>query len=97
LKRVRFHPEAAAELTAAARYYESEAEGLGADFLDLVEAGCSRLERFPDLGRPFGSRLRRFVLPRFPYSLIYQVGEDSFTVVAVANHYRRPGYWRQRL
>jgi plasmid stabilization system protein ParE len=97
LNRARFHPEAAAEIAAAARYYESEAEGLGSDFLDLVESGCSRLERFPDLGRPFGSRLRRLVLPRFPYSIIYWVGNESLTIVAVANHYRRPGYWRDRL
>lgn len=97
MKSVRFHPEAAAELTAAARYYESEAAGLGADFLGLVESGSSRLLNFPDLGRPFGARLRRLALPRFPYSIIYRVADEYIFVVAVANQYRKPGYWRERL
>jgi plasmid stabilization system protein ParE len=97
LKQVRFHPEATAELTAAAQFYETEADGLGADFLDLVESGYSRLQRFPELGRPFGTRLRRLALPRFPYSLIYRVTVDTIFIVAVSNQYRRPGYWRERL
>ena len=97
MKRVRFHPEATAELSAAARYYEREAAGLGADFLDLVESGYSRVQQFPELGRPFGTRLRRLALPRFPYSLIYRVADESIFIVPVANQYRRPGYWRERL
>ncbi len=93
---VEFHPEAAAELQAAARYYEGLAEGLGADFLTAIEASCSRLLRFPEIGRSFGGNLRRLIVPRFPFSVIYRIETDRLLVVAVANLYRRPGYWQRR-
>ncbi len=94
--RVEFHPEAEAELLAGARYYEGEAQNLGADFLAAVESVCARLCEFPDLGHPFGPRLRRLLVPRFPYGVIYHVRGEQIRVVAVANLHRRPNYWHGR-
>jgi plasmid stabilization system protein ParE len=34
------------------------------------------------------------VLRRFPYSVHYEVAGDMVTILAVAHHRRRPGYWR---
>jgi plasmid stabilization system protein ParE len=36
---------------------------------------------------------RKRVLHRFPYSVIYEVQGNTVTVVAVAHHRRKPGYW----
>lgn len=36
---------------------------------------------------------RKRVLHRFPYSVIYEVQANTVTVLAVAHHRRRPGYW----
>ena len=96
MTRIEFHPEAEAELLAAARYYEGQALNLGLEFLGAVEATCERVLDFPDLGLPFGRRLRRVLVPRFPYGVIYRREADRIWVVAVANLYRRPGYWRAR-
>lgn len=38
----------------------------------------------------------RYVLDRFPYSVLYAVASDRVWVVAVAHQHRRPGYWQQR-
>ena len=94
---VAFHPEAQEEFIAAARYYESQAENLGLDFLNSVEDTYRRLLRFPESGRPFGSRLRRILVPGFPYGLIYRPEADRIFIVAVAHVRRRPGYWRARV
>ena len=91
-----FHPEASAELAAAARYYEEAAPNLGLEFIAADEASCEHIGSFPNVGRPFGRRLRRFLVPRFPYAVIYRAEEGEVTVVAIANLYRRPGYWRNR-
>lgn len=40
---------------------------------------------------------RRYVLPTFPFSLIYFVEGENVFVVALAHQSRRPGYWRERL
>jgi len=39
---------------------------------------------------------RRFVLDRFPYTLLYRVREDHIFITAVAHQSRRPDYWRDR-
>ena len=36
---------------------------------------------------------RKRVLSRFPYSVIYEMQASTVTVLAVAHHRRRPGYW----
>jgi hypothetical protein len=41
--------------------------------------------------------LRRLVLIRFPYVLIYSFTPDMLRIVAVAHARRRPGYWRARV
>lgn len=48
--RFRYHPEAEEELLHSIRYYESKAEGLGAEFLDEVEKTLALIQSFPDLG-----------------------------------------------
>jgi toxin ParE1/3/4 len=93
---VEFHPEAEAELLAAARHYEDQAENLGLDFLAAVEEPCERVLQFPELGPPFGAHLRRVLVPRFPYGVIYNLERARLVVIAVASLYRRPGYWRAR-
>ena len=96
MRSIAFHPEAEAEFIAAAQYFESQAENLGLEFIATVEATYQRLLNLPESGRPFGSRLRRTLVPGFPYGLIYRPGPDTVLVVAVAHVRRRPGYWRSR-
>ena len=46
---------------------------------------------------PYGSEgLRRFVLPRFPYSIFYYEREEDVWIAAVAHHKRQPDYWAGR-
>jgi plasmid stabilization system protein ParE len=96
VRSVAFHPEADAEFLAAARYYEDQAENLGLDFIAAVQRTYQRLAAFPESGHPFGSRLRRALVPGFPYGLIYRVESERLFIVAVAHLHRRPGYWRAR-
>lgn len=96
MRSVAFHPEADAEFLAAARYYEAQAENLGLDFIAAVERTYQRLAAFPESGHPFGSRLRRALVPGFPYGLVYRVESERLFIIAVAHLHRRPGYWRIR-
>jgi toxin ParE1/3/4 len=48
-------------------------------------------------GMVSGRELRRFVMRRFPFSIVYYIVDDIVRVVAVAHGKRRPGYWRVRL
>ena len=96
MKSVGFHPEAEAEFIAAAQRYEGQAENLGLDFIAAVERTYRRLMTFPESGHLFGRRLRRVLVPGFPYGLLYRAEPDQIFIVAVAHLRRRPGYWRHR-
>jgi len=96
VKRVVFHPEAEAEFMAAARFYDTHKPGLGLDFISEVRRAALALVANPRLGHRFSKRLRRLLIRRFPYGLVYRVEPDTTFIVAVAHLRRRPGYWRQR-
>lgn len=85
------------EFREASRYYESETAGLGLAFIAEVHRTLSLLAANPEIGGPVAGDLRKMVLRRFPYTLIYVHEVQGILVVAVAHHRRRPFYWRKRL
>ena len=93
----RFLLPAEEEMTEASVFYESATSGLGADFLDEVQRVVNILREHPELGQSVGRGLRRALLHRFPFSLIYSLEVDTVVIVAVAHQRRRPGYWRHRM
>lgn len=44
-----------------------------------------------------GIRIRRALLPRFPYTLIFIDMGAEVRVIAVAHVKREPGYWLERI
>lgn len=97
MKIVRFHPEAEAEMFAAARFYQEQANGLGVRFLESVQAVLRHVFNFPKSARVVqGRSIRASVARTFPYSVVYCERGDEIVVLAVAHHRRRPGYWKTR-
>lgn len=92
----RFLCPAEEEMNEAGSFYEAASEGLGLDFLADVQFGIDSLREHPYLGHAIDDGLRRMLLHRFPFSLIYSVEEDAILIVAVAHYGRRPGYWKKR-
>jgi toxin ParE1/3/4 len=93
-----FHPLAERELIAAAKFYETRASGLGADFIREVERTLTEIVANPEVGHLFAERrLRRRLLRRFPFGLVYQLDAENISVIAVMHLRRRPGYWKRRL
>ncbi|MEM1115589.1 MAG: type II toxin-antitoxin system RelE/ParE family toxin [Bacteroidota bacterium] len=95
---VRFHPDARAELLAAATYYEERSDGLGGQFIDEAQRVFDLIAESPGLGSPVLGQdpYRRWSLRRFPHHVIYRATEEALFVLAVAHDRRRPGYWSER-
>jgi plasmid stabilization system protein ParE len=90
-------PPALGELHDAAAFYtESANVELGLAFVAEFERTVNVILENPTLGMIFRGDRRRYLLRRFPYSVIYQVTSDELRVIAVAHHRRRPGYWAGR-
>ncbi len=84
-------------MTETALFYEGQAHGLGAEFLDDVQRTINRLRNNPKLGQKVVDDLRCGLLSRFPFSLIYGIEPEDLLIVAVAHQRRRPFYWRERI
>jgi len=97
LKRYRFLEEADAEFQETIAYLDAQSEGLGDSFIDDVESAVRHVLQYPESGNPVSRHVRKSVLSKFPYNLLYVVESDEIVVVAVAAHRRRPNYWRKRL
>ncbi|MGA7876620.1 MAG: type II toxin-antitoxin system RelE/ParE family toxin [Desulfoferrobacter sp.] len=97
MKLITLHPDADAELTEAARYYELRQPGLGSDLLEEVERALDQILTYPEASQNIGRRVRRKPLWRFPYNLVYAVYPERIRLVAFAHQKRRPYYWRKRL
>lgn len=93
---ISFHDLAERELNDAAQYYERESSGLEAAFLAEVERSAGAITRHPHAGAPLASGIRRRILRRFPYALLYRVTTDSIRILAVMSLRRRPAYWVER-
>jgi len=95
--KVGFHQKASEEIVETTAYYEGEVPGLGSGFIIEVERVVAVLCDQPNIGQSVGEELRRILLARFPYSLIYSIESERIWVIAVAHHRRRPGYWQERI
>lgn len=84
-------------MTEAALFYEEQSQGLGVEFLDDVQRTIDRLKDNPVIGQAAVDDLRRGLLSRFPFFIIYAIESDSLLIVAVAHQRRRPEYWRDRI
>jgi toxin ParE1/3/4 len=85
MKQVRFHREAEAELTEAQAWYRSRSEVAAQAFALEIDHAIKSIAETPERS-PTGRRgERRFVLSRFPYTVLYRVRADHVFVTAVAH------------
>ena len=95
-RKVSFHQLAEFELNDAAVFFEIERDGLGLRFLSALEAAVAHIQEYPEASPIIIQNIRRKVLRRFPYSIMYSIKPDRIRILAVANHKRRPFYWHGR-
>jgi toxin ParE1/3/4 len=98
---IRFDHEASDELEAAVLWYERQRPGLGEEFLQSVDEAIHRIQAFPEIGGlhphiPYEFGVRRLLVRRFPYTVVYLELRDEIRVLAIAHLKRRPGYWTER-
>ncbi|XXX82473.1 type II toxin-antitoxin system RelE/ParE family toxin [Sorangium sp. So ce134] len=100
--RVELHPEARAELRAAAIWYDEQRAGLGDEFVAEISSMVDKIGEVPESfqiwpGTSSSPRsIRRAVINRFPYVIAFEVHPERTFVLAIAHAKRRPLYWLTR-
>ena len=93
---IRFLAVARQELDDAVDWYEQQSAGLGYEFLDELDRVVRRIKSYPDSCLELSPGLRRALVSRFPYGIIYGRDADAVVIVAVAHLHREPRYWMSR-
>ena len=90
-------PEAQAELADAYSWYEDQAQGLGSEFLESVDGILDTILRSPEMYPSIYRDVRRAVVRRFPYGILYVVHETRVYVISVFHAKRDPRRWQRRI
>ena len=91
-----FHPEAESEFNRAIDYYEDIEPGLGYDFAIEVYSAIQRAVSFPKAWPIIDGEVRRTLVKRFPFGILYAEENGRIFVAAVMNLHRQPEYWKDR-
>ena len=89
MMRIRFSEFAQRELVDACDWYEQQQLG----FRSAVRDAAQRIGGAPLLFPLELGEVRRYVMPRFPYTLRYVLRGNEVWILAVSHQHRRPDYW----
>jgi plasmid stabilization system protein ParE len=89
-------PRAKAELGEAFRWYEEQREGLGREFLRAALETLFAIEAAPERYPRVRGKVRRALLRRFPYALLYLAEAEQTVVIACFHSKRDPRRWHSR-
>jgi plasmid stabilization system protein ParE len=92
-----FHPEAEAEFLDAIDYYEGRTPGLGYEFAIEVRSTIENILRLPKAWTILSGDIRRCLIRRFPYGIIYAQDGNSIFILAVMHLHRAPDCWKDRV
>jgi plasmid stabilization system protein ParE len=97
VEQVQFHEGAIADVKSAVAWYRKRSPKAALDFIEELERATDTIRAAPEHWPSGKNNTRRFLLWRFPFSIIYSAQESVVTVWAVAHGSRRPEYWVHRL
>lgn len=92
-----FHPDVQKEVVGSFVWYESQAYGLGQDFITELEKSYQAILELPDVWPIFRKGFRRYLLARFPFAILYRQIDDIIYILAVMHQSRKPNYWVTRI
>ncbi|HEY0195564.1 MAG TPA: hypothetical protein VGC42_30830 [Kofleriaceae bacterium] len=99
---LRVDAEAEIEIAEAIERYDREREGLGVAFWSTVSDALDTLvapgpECGPIIGVAPELGIRRKLLSRFPYAIVFIETDTTVRVISVMHGRRLPAYWLRRL
>lgn len=95
--RVELLEEAITEARAARERYAARSPAAADAFMAELDHTLEQIAKLPEAGPPYASNTRRYLLRRFPFSVVYPRRRRKIQVIAIAHSRRRPGYWKGRI
>ncbi|MEW6235475.1 MAG: type II toxin-antitoxin system RelE/ParE family toxin [Candidatus Omnitrophota bacterium] len=90
-------PEAENDLTNAFSWYEDKRKGLGYDFILQVDSSLHFIQRIP-FAHPIEYKdVRKCLIKKFPYKILYIIVDEKVIVLAVIHGKRNPDLSKKRM
>lgn len=93
---VEIHPSALEEAEAAYRCYREQNDTVAKAFFEELDSAIDLISDDPIRWPTYLDRARRFLLRKFPFSIIYCHNNEAVQILAVAHERRKPNYWKNR-
>jgi plasmid stabilization system protein ParE len=95
--RVEYHPLTTSDLNSAVAHYNRQQAGLGDELRIEVYASIERVLATPTQFSVVSRSIRRCLVHRFPYAILFRiVNAESLRVLVIRHHRRRPGFGLRR-
>jgi hypothetical protein len=93
----KFHPGALADFTEAHEWYLDVDIDVAAAFRQAPEHTIDRIQATPERWSLQRNGARACRVGSFPYSIHCSQSKEEVTIIALAHHRRRPGWFSKRL
>lgn len=95
--KILFHDLAGKEFLEVRDYYDDLVFGLGEKFVTEIER-CLNIIKTNPLAYPVTKQnVRKAVIIKFPFSILYRVDGNVIYILAVMHQKREPLYWAERI
>ena len=94
---VEYHPATVSDLNRAIDYYNAQRPGLGAECRAEIFRTIDLISDFPKRFRRARGDIRRCIVKRFPFSVLYRlVGDSTVRILVIRHHRQDPGFGAER-
>ena len=93
---VELHPKAVEEARAIRLWYFEQSRLAASVFVVELDKAIELIGQNPMTWLPYVHGTRRYLMRRFPFSVVYVEVGDRVQIIAIAHARRRPGYWHPR-
>lgn len=87
--KIEYHPALEAELHEVRDYYNDKSQGLGDDFINEFEREALRIASMPERWMFVRGDIRRALMKRFPYVVLFRASDESTVRILVVKHEKR--------
>ncbi len=91
-----FHPDALAEYAEAVKCYATQNSQIAQAFINSIEDAVYRVRESSDRYPEIDEDIRRCMVRKFPYTILYSIEQDYLLIIAVMHCSREPNYWKDR-
>jgi hypothetical protein len=89
-------PFAEVDALDAANWYNEKLDGLGNEFLLVLDAKINAIQRNPNQFKIVYKGIRRALTERFPFGIFYIFENNTIYVLAILHTRRNPHTWKKR-